>query len=97
MGEFAEARRKLIGKIEGCEETHTFMKHKHLADRNVDINNYYRFNVEVGVGEFGMNGEFDLMYDQQHAATDRTQQSGTDSPTYPPQHACTWPSKKYKQ
>lgn len=57
MGDFAEARRKLINKIEGCEETHTFMMHKHLHDRNVNPENYYRFNVEVGVGEFGMNGK----------------------------------------
>ncbi|KAL1310838.1 hypothetical protein AAFC00_001074 [Neodothiora populina] len=55
MGDFAEAKRKLMSKIEGCEETHTYMKHKHLNDRNVDSKNYYRFNVEVGVGEFGMN------------------------------------------
>ncbi|OLN82294.1 Phospholipase A I [Colletotrichum chlorophyti] len=55
MGEFAEARRKLISKIEGCEAIHERMKKELLLKRNVNIENYYRFNVEVGVGEFGMN------------------------------------------
>jgi hypothetical protein len=55
LGEFAEARRKLIAKIEGCEKIHEYMKKEHLAKRGVNIENYYRLNVEVGVGEFGMN------------------------------------------
>ncbi len=55
MGDFAEARRKLIAKIEGCEETHQYMVREGLAKRGVNIENYYRFNVEIGVGEFGMN------------------------------------------
>jgi hypothetical protein len=55
LGEFAEARRKLIAKIEGCERIHEIMKKEHLAKRGVNIENYYRLNVEVGVGEFGMN------------------------------------------
>lgn len=55
MGDFAEARRRLIAKIEGCEETHKFMLNKHLIDRGVNLDNYYRLNVDVGVGEFGMN------------------------------------------
>lgn len=55
MGDFAEARRRLIAKIEGCEETHKYMIHKHLYDRNVPLEHYYRLNVDVGVGEFGMN------------------------------------------
>lgn len=55
VGAFAEARSRLISKIEACEETHKHMLHKHLHDRNVNPENYYRFNVEVGVGEFGMN------------------------------------------
>jgi hypothetical protein len=55
MGDFAEARRRLISKIEGCEETHKFMVKEGLAKRGVNIENYYRFNVEIGVGEFGMN------------------------------------------
>ncbi|KAK1750559.1 calcium-independent phospholipase A2-gamma [Echria macrotheca] len=55
LGEFAEARRKLIQKIEGCERIHELMKKEYLAKRGVNIDNYYRFNVEVGVGEFGMN------------------------------------------
>lgn len=55
IGDFAEARRRLISKIEGCEETHREMLRERLADRGVNVENYYRLNVEVGVGEFGMN------------------------------------------
>ncbi|KAF5021861.1 hypothetical protein F66182_6088 [Fusarium sp. NRRL 66182] len=55
LGEFAEARRKLISKIEGCEKIHEHMMREHLGKRNVSIDAYYRLNVEVGVGEFGMN------------------------------------------
>jgi hypothetical protein len=55
MGDFAEARRRLMTKIEGCEETHQYMLREHLAKRGVPRENYFRLNVEVGVGEFGMN------------------------------------------
>ena len=55
MGDFAEARRRLMSKIEGCEDTHQYMRNEHLAKRGVNPENYYRLNVEVGVGEFGMN------------------------------------------
>jgi hypothetical protein len=55
IGDFADARRKLIAKIEGCEQTHEYMMHEHLSARQVSPENYYRLNVEVGVGEFGMN------------------------------------------
>lgn len=55
LGTFAEARRRLIAKIEGCEDIHQKMLRDHLAKRNVNKDNYYRLNVEVGVGEFGMN------------------------------------------
>ncbi|KAH7081545.1 acyl transferase/acyl hydrolase/lysophospholipase [Paraphoma chrysanthemicola] len=54
IGDFAEARRRLIQKIEDCEKTHKEMK-DHLAKRHVNPENYYRLNVNVGVGEFGMN------------------------------------------
>jgi len=55
MSDFAEARRRLIAKIEGCEDTHQYMKQEGLSKRGVNIENYYRLNVEIGVGEFGMN------------------------------------------
>ncbi|CAI6099667.1 unnamed protein product [Clonostachys chloroleuca] len=55
LGEFAEARRRLISKIEACENIHEFMMREHLSRRGVNPENYYRLNVEVGVGEFGMN------------------------------------------
>lgn len=59
LGDFAEARRRLIEKIEGCEDTHQHMLASYLAKRGVRQENYFRLNVEVGVGEFGMNGEVD--------------------------------------
>jgi hypothetical protein len=55
IGDFAEARRRLVSKIEGCEETHQYMRNEHLFKRQVNMENYYRLNVEVGVGDFGMN------------------------------------------
>ncbi|KAJ4247191.1 hypothetical protein NW762_013330 [Fusarium torreyae] len=55
LGDFAEARRKLISKIEGCEKIHEYMMREHLGRRGVSPDAYYRLNVEVGVGEFGMN------------------------------------------
>ncbi|KAL1891432.1 hypothetical protein Sste5346_007696 [Sporothrix stenoceras] len=55
LGDFAEARRRLISKIEGCEKIHEYMQREHLLKRGVNVENYYRLNVEVGVGEFGMN------------------------------------------
>lgn len=55
IGDFAEARRRLIAKIEACETTHQYMLREHLSKRQVNPENYYRLNVEVGVGEFGMN------------------------------------------
>ncbi|KAH0538491.1 hypothetical protein FGG08_004940 [Glutinoglossum americanum] len=55
IGDFAEARRTLISKIEGCEDTHQYMLREHLLKRGVNVENYYRYNVEVGVGDFGMN------------------------------------------
>ncbi|KAI0179279.1 FabD/lysophospholipase-like protein [Hypoxylon sp. FL1284] len=55
LGEFAEARRKLVAKVEGCEGIHEKMISEYLIKRGVNIENYYRFNVEIGVGEFAMN------------------------------------------
>lgn len=55
MGEFAEARRRLISKIEACEDTHQQMLKEYIPKYNIPRENYCRLNVEVGVGEFGMN------------------------------------------
>ncbi|KAK5168946.1 uncharacterized protein LTR77_006255 [Saxophila tyrrhenica] len=55
VGDFADARRRLIAKLEDCENTHQDMVNDRLASRGVSPENYYRMNVEVGVGEFGMN------------------------------------------
>ena len=55
VGSFAEARRRLISKIEGCEDTHVQMMNSELPKRGIPIESYCRLNVEVGVGEFGMN------------------------------------------
>lgn len=62
LGGYAEAKRRLISKIEGCEKTHELMKKELLIANGVNIDNYYRLNVEVGVGEFGMN-EWDRLAD----------------------------------
>ncbi|KAH8839472.1 hypothetical protein MCOR27_005669 [Pyricularia oryzae] len=55
LGDFADARKRLIAKIEGCETIHQYVKREHLLKRGVNVENYYRLNVEMGVGEFGMN------------------------------------------
>lgn len=55
FSDFADARKKLIAKIEGCETIHQYMLKEHLAKRNVPKENYYRLNVDTGVGGFGMN------------------------------------------
>lgn len=55
MGDFAEARRRLISKIEACEDIHNQMLSTYLPQRGIPRENYCRLNVEVGVGEFGMN------------------------------------------
>lgn len=55
MGSFAEARRRLIAKIEGCEDTHQEMLNSVLKKHGVPREHYVRLNVEVGVGEYGMN------------------------------------------
>lgn len=55
LGDFAEAKRKLMLKIEGCEKTHEDMLSTHLQHRGVPKDCYHRLNVEVGVGEFGLN------------------------------------------
>ncbi|KAI1380690.1 FabD/lysophospholipase-like protein [Hypoxylon crocopeplum] len=62
MGEWADARKNLIAKVEGCEVIHERMKKDLLMKRGVNIENYYRFNVEIGVGEFAMN-EWDRLGD----------------------------------
>lgn len=55
MGDFAEARRRLAAKMEGCEESHKYMLREHLGRRGVNAENYYRLNVEIGLGELKMN------------------------------------------
>ncbi|KIW56971.1 hypothetical protein, variant [Exophiala xenobiotica] len=55
MGMFAEARRRLISKIEACEATHQQMLKTELAKRGVPQEVYYRFNATSEVGSVGMN------------------------------------------
>lgn len=62
VGSFADARRRLIAKIEGCEDTHQQMLNHDLPKYKIPHENYARLNVEVGVGEFGMN-EWDRLSD----------------------------------
>ncbi|KAI5857787.1 acyl transferase/acyl hydrolase/lysophospholipase [Tricharina praecox] len=58
---FAEAKRRLIRRIDDCERVHRELVdgddggRPKLAQGGVSTQDYYRFNVEVGVGEFGMN------------------------------------------
>lgn len=62
VGSFAEARRRLISKIEACEDIHNQMLSHDLPKYHIPRENYARLNVEVGVGEFGMN-EWDRLSD----------------------------------
>lgn len=55
MGMFAEARRRLIAKIEACEVTHQQMLSTELAKRGVPNDVYYRLNATSAVGSVGMN------------------------------------------
>lgn len=55
MGMFAEARRRLIAKIEACEVTHQQMLKTELPKRGVPQDVYYRFNATSSVGSVGMN------------------------------------------
>ena len=51
---FAEARRRLLSKIEDCETTHqAFIRT--IKERGILEENYLRLNPDNGVGEFGMN------------------------------------------
>ncbi|KAA8909288.1 acyl transferase/acyl hydrolase/lysophospholipase [Sphaerosporella brunnea] len=58
---FAEAKRRLLRRIDDCERVHRELVdgldggRPKLAQGGVATQDYYRFNVEVGVGEFGMN------------------------------------------
>lgn len=65
VGNFAEARRRLISKIEACEDTHIQMINQEFPKRGIPLDNYCRLNVEVGVGEFGMN-EWDRLSEMTH-------------------------------
>jgi len=58
---FAEARKRLYSKVDDCERVHRILidgedgGRPGLAKMGVSREDYYRFNVEVGVGEFAMN------------------------------------------
>lgn len=54
-----ETRKRLIQKIDGCEETHQFMQSQYLARWGVNAMNYFRFDIVVGLHEFGINGKSD--------------------------------------
>lgn len=59
--DFVEARRKLMAKLDDCERVHRALIDPEdggrpgLAKMGVAREDYYRFNVEVGVGEFALN------------------------------------------
>ncbi|KJZ75181.1 hypothetical protein HIM_05375 [Hirsutella minnesotensis 3608] len=50
-GELAEARRKIITKVELCEYTHQYMEEEYLVKRGVDPSNYFRLNAELSLGD----------------------------------------------
>lgn len=53
LDDFAEARPRLIGDIEGCEATHQEMMST-LTKRVIIGERYFRFNIVIGIGEFDM-------------------------------------------
>lgn len=55
LEQYSEAKKRLLAKLEDCETVHLSLLHGELDRRGVDRTNYFRFNVEVGVGEFGLN------------------------------------------
>ncbi|KAI5810272.1 acyl transferase/acyl hydrolase/lysophospholipase [Peziza echinospora] len=55
LEQYSEAKKRLLEKLEDCETVHLNLLGEELEMKGVDKNNYFRFNVEVGVGEFGMN------------------------------------------
>ncbi|CUS09948.1 unnamed protein product [Tuber aestivum] len=58
---FTEARKRLYSKVDDCERVHRILidgedgGRPGLAKMGVPREDYYRFNVEVGVGEFALN------------------------------------------
>ncbi|KAL8918595.1 MAG: hypothetical protein Q9172_005349 [Xanthocarpia lactea] len=80
-GGFAEAKRRLVAKIDKCEDIHQEMiggpyyagsrpeknEKSYLRKRGVPIDNYVRLNVDTGVGELNMNE-----YDKLDAITEAT-------------------------
>ena len=72
MGDFAEARRRLISKIEGCEDTHQYMLNEHLVKRGVNPDNYYRLNVEERVESIGRHQhQYEEVLGQERGAKDQ--------------------------
>ena len=55
MQDFADARRRLTLKIQGCETIHQYMLTEHLKMRAIRPDCYVRLNVDEGVGDYGMN------------------------------------------
>lgn len=59
--DFTDARRRLMAKLDDCERVHRALIDPEdggrpgLAKMGVPREDYYRFNVEVGVGEFALN------------------------------------------
>ncbi|KAL8668777.1 MAG: hypothetical protein Q9168_006601, partial [Polycauliona sp. 1 TL-2023] len=80
-GSFAEAKRRLVAKIDDCETIHQEMlggsyyssllpekgEKSYLRRRGVPLDNYVRLNVDTGVGELAMNE-----YDKLDAITEAT-------------------------
>lgn len=52
---FAAAKRRLAKKLENCEKTHQAMKTTDLERYGVMVDDYFRFNVDIGWAEFELN------------------------------------------
>ncbi|KAL7274214.1 hypothetical protein RUND412_002890 [Rhizina undulata] len=53
---FTEARRRLLSRIDDCENIHQdLLSGPRLTELGMPLENYFRLNVECGVGEFEMN------------------------------------------
>ena len=54
LGKFVDAKAKHMAKLQDCESIHLELLDS-LERAGVSRERYFRFNVEVGVGDFGIN------------------------------------------
>jgi hypothetical protein len=54
LGKFVDAKQKHMDKLQDCENVHQELL-RNLDRTGVSQDSYFRFNVEVGMGDFGIN------------------------------------------